>query len=374
MTPRSGSNPSPASSDPTDPLWKALAFYRTATVVYVVVAYAVLAEYYRRPESGWVVVAALAAWTVAVSALYRRPDRRTWPILSADLGLALLAVLLNPVIDQPDRIEAGEPTMALIWPTGALLAWAIRWGWRGGVGAAAALSVASLLARGELTRSTGNNIVLMVLAGAVIGYAVDLFRLSEKTMQQAVRMEAATRERERLSRSIHDGVLQVLALVQRRGPDLGAEGAELAQLAEEQQEALRGLLIAHPESTSLRSSTLLRLWLHWVRQRSRSRPRVSRCGCPSERPMSFLEPSTRAWTTSVRTSDRMHLPGCCWRRSQTASSSPSETKVRALLKADCRRQLMRAGLVSPSRFVAASRTWAALRPSRRRRVKEPRWS
>jgi signal transduction histidine kinase len=139
--------------------------------------------------------------------------------------------------------------MALIWPSGAMLAWSIQWGWRGGVGAAAMISAASLLARGELTRSTGNNIVLLLLAGAVIGYAVDLFRRSEQTMQQAIHLEAATRERERLARSIHDGVLQVLALVQRRGPDLGDEGVELARLAEQQQLALRGLLVAHPDAS-----------------------------------------------------------------------------------------------------------------------------
>ncbi len=233
-------------TDPTGALWRALAVYRIATVLYVVVAYAVLAEYYRHPIAGWLVVVGIAAWTGVAILLYRRPAGRTWPVLSLDLVLALLAVLVNPLIDQPLRIDAGEPTMALIWPSGALLAWSIQWGWRGGLSAAGLLSAAALMARGELTRSTGNNIVLMILAGAVTGYAVDLFRRSEEALQQAARMEAATRERERLSRSIHDGVLQVLALVQRRGPELGGEGVELGKLADEQQQALRGLLVGQP--------------------------------------------------------------------------------------------------------------------------------
>lgn len=233
-------------TDPTDALWRALAVYRIATVLYVVVAYAVLAEYYRHPAAGWLVVAGIAAWTGVAILLYRRPAGRSRPVLSLDLVLALLAVLVNPLIDQPLRIDAGEPTMALIWPSGALLAWSIQWGWRGGLGAAGVLSAAALMARGELTRSTGNNIVLMILAGAVTGYAVDLFRRSEEALQQAARMDAATRERERLSRSIHDGVLQVLALVQRRAPELGVEGVELGKLADEQQQALRGLLVGQP--------------------------------------------------------------------------------------------------------------------------------
>ena len=233
-------------TDPTGALWRALAVYRIATVLYVVVAYAVLAQYYRHPAAGWLVVAGIAAWTGVAILLYRRPAGRSRPVLSLDLVLALLAVLVNPLIDQPLRIDAGEPTMALIWPSGALLAWSIQWGWRGGLSAAGLLSAAALMARGELTRSTGNNIVLMILAGAVTGYAVDLFRRSEEALQQAARMEAATRERERLSRSIHDGVLQVLALVQRRAPELGVEGVELGKLADEQQQALRGLLVGQP--------------------------------------------------------------------------------------------------------------------------------
>ncbi|MFL6287746.1 MAG: MacS family sensor histidine kinase [Actinomycetes bacterium] len=225
------------------PLWRALGIYRMATVVYVVAAYAFLAEYYARPGLGWGVVAGIAMWTVIVTGLYRDPRRRTPAVLVTDLAIAALAIALNPVVDSSSRIDAGEPTLALIWPSGALLAWAAQWGWRGGLAAGAVLSTVSITARGELTRSTGNNILLLLLAGLLVGYAVDLFRDSQRALGRALRLDAATRERERLSRSIHDGVLQVLALVQRRGPDLGPEGAELARLAEEQQEAVRQLLI-----------------------------------------------------------------------------------------------------------------------------------
>ena len=41
---------------------------------------------------------------------------------------------------------------------------------------------------------------------------------------------------------VHDGVLQVLALVQRRGLELGGEVAELGRLAGEQEVALRALV------------------------------------------------------------------------------------------------------------------------------------
>jgi len=88
--------------------------------------------------------------------------------------------------------------------------------------------------------------VLMLVAGASIGglgFAQLLAaRRAERKHAEQIRREAAAAERDRLGRSIHDGVLQVLALVQRQGSELGAEGSELAALAGEQEVALRGLL------------------------------------------------------------------------------------------------------------------------------------
>ena len=48
-------------------------------------------------------------------------------------------------------------------------------------------------------------------------------------------------ERARLARAVHDGVLQVLALAQRRGAEPGGD-AELGRLAGEQEHALRSLI------------------------------------------------------------------------------------------------------------------------------------
>jgi signal transduction histidine kinase len=55
-------------------------------------------------------------------------------------------------------------------------------------------------------------------------------------------VEATSRERERLARHIHDSVLQVLALVQRRGAEAGGTAAELGRLAGQQEAALRALV------------------------------------------------------------------------------------------------------------------------------------
>nr|WP_277605894.1 ATP-binding protein [Glycomyces sp. L485] len=65
---------------------------------------------------------------------------------------------------------------------------------------------------------------------------------AEERLGQAAARNAAARERERLARDIHDSVLQVLALVQRRGNAIGGEAAELGRLAGEQEASLRSLI------------------------------------------------------------------------------------------------------------------------------------
>jgi signal transduction histidine kinase len=103
-----------------------------------------------------------------------------------------------------------------------------------------------MVQRGGTSDLALHDIVLLFLAGAVVGYVAALGRRAERTLAEGVRMQAAAAERERLSRHIHDGVLQVLALVQRRGAVLGGEGADLARLAGEQQDALRALVASRP--------------------------------------------------------------------------------------------------------------------------------
>jgi signal transduction histidine kinase len=92
-----------------------------------------------------------------------------------------------------------------------------------------------------------DNAATMLLVGAAaiggLGLAYVLFqRWAERKRAELIRQEAAAAERDRLARPIHDGVLQVLALVQREGSELGGSGAQLAALAGEQEAALRTLL------------------------------------------------------------------------------------------------------------------------------------
>jgi len=190
----------------------------------------------------------MAGWTALAAVAYSRPHGRRWPLLAADLSVAMATVVGTRILDDVDRIEAGAQTLPVVWAAAPVLAFAIRGGWPAGVGAASAVGLADLFHRGELTVPTANNIVLLLLAGAVVGYTMSLARRGELALARALAVQAAGRERERLSRDIHDSVLQVLALVGRRGQEAGGEAAELGRLAADQERALRALVSAAPET------------------------------------------------------------------------------------------------------------------------------
>ena len=72
-----------------------------------------------------------------------------------------------------------------------------------------------------------HNIVLLVLLGGLVGTASTSPARGARREGGAARARAAA-ERERLARAVHDGVLQTLAYIHRRGDEIGGEAAELS--------------------------------------------------------------------------------------------------------------------------------------------------
>lgn len=191
----------------------------------------------------------------------RRPG---WslPLLAADLVVALLVAVTG----------IRYPSMASVYPAMAVLQWGAARGTRGGLLAGVAVGATLVSARlwtGLLPDGTGMaftvrtaaDAVNLVLAGAGFGYVATLLRRSAADLRAAQDAEVSARERaarlterESLGRQIHDSVLQVLALVHKRGRELAQgeavpahEVAQLADLAAAQERALRSLILRPPD-------------------------------------------------------------------------------------------------------------------------------
>lgn len=227
----------------SEPLWRALAVFRFVSVGYAALRLAFIdRSEYSQFAWAWVVIAAMAAWTVVTTVAYARPARRTPLLLSADLAVTV-AIMLSTVLLRDTGTGANGAVVTATWMAGPVLAWAIRYGRRAGTIAGLIVAGAdfALLRHAEFSTAL-NGAVLLVLSGWSVGHLARLSADLAAERQRATEVEAASRERERLARDIHDSVLQVLALVQRRGAEAGGAAAELGRLAGQQEVALRALV------------------------------------------------------------------------------------------------------------------------------------
>jgi signal transduction histidine kinase len=225
------------------PLWQALTAFRVLSLVYVIARYAYVFRQYAHPAVAWAYLGALTVWTLLTSPRVASARRCTKAFLAADLAVALAGILLTTQVDTHARIVAGQSTLPGVWTAGTVLAFAIKGGWSWGAVVAAIVGGSNIVERGTVTQGNVHNIVLLFFVSTGIGYVVEVARSSERALTRALQIEAATRERERLARDIHDSVLQVLAMVQRRGNEIGGEAAELGRMAGEQEGALRALVL-----------------------------------------------------------------------------------------------------------------------------------
>jgi signal transduction histidine kinase len=232
------------------PLWRALVVFRLVTW-----CFAVAGVYLRRDEidhmAGAVaVLAVMAAWTGVVTVGYSRAWGQRWQFAAVDLGVTLICMAGTVLAYSIDRIQGGAAILTSVWAAGPTLALAVAAGRNGGLIGAGVTSVALIGWRQRITAVEINNIQLLVIAGLVVGYAATATRRASVRLRAALAAQGAAEERVRLSRSIHDGVLQVLAHVKRRGSALGGEAATLGTLAGEQEIALRSLITQRPQPAS----------------------------------------------------------------------------------------------------------------------------
>jgi signal transduction histidine kinase len=236
-------------------MFRALRVFRA-----VLLANAIALNLWRRdnfeyPLWGVAVLVVMSVWTGYAGWAYCSSRRRVAPLLIADLAVAIV-LMLSSLLIKGEELRATIPGF---WVAGALCAWGVHWRWKGGLIAAGLISSADLIVRNELTQSVYGNIFLLMIGGPILGYLCESIQRMASERDRAERAAAVATERARLARAAHDGVLQVLTLVQRQGTELGGQGAELARLAGEQETALRSLIRQQDSLVQASTSTTLDL-------------------------------------------------------------------------------------------------------------------
>lgn len=211
---------------------------RVVVTINMVALNAYRRDSFSRPTLALAVVLALVVWTGVAIWLYGRRSTRTPALLVTDLLIAVAAIGVTPWL----KSESFNATLPGFWVMGALLAWAIHWHWKGGLVAAVALSLADLLPREAVDQGNYGNVFLVLIGGPIVGYMCESLQRMARERDAAEHAAAAAEERTRLARAVHDGVLQVLAMVQRQGAASGGQWAELGRLAGEQERGLRSLI------------------------------------------------------------------------------------------------------------------------------------
>lgn len=194
-----------------------------------------------RPVLGAALVALAFVVTAGATVLWQaRPEAllRTGPVLT-ELAVGVSLVLLDGLVREPGSAFGTGQSLGSVWPLVGVLSAGVALGSGPGAAAGAAMGLARVgstllndAGAYDQTRvlSLLNSLVLYAVGGAVAGYAW-------QRLQRAEREVAAARAREEVSRTLHDGVLQTLALVERRAAD-----PALARLARDQERDLRNYL------------------------------------------------------------------------------------------------------------------------------------
>jgi signal transduction histidine kinase len=250
-------------------LWAGILVFRWAALGWMTVLALVGEQPLHRPEVAWAALGAAAAWSAWLTLGGRQ---ETGPARWFDLALAAALILASGVVVGPGEVASGDrPFFAAAYPVSAVLVWGAAGGPLPGLGAGAVLAVAYILSRpvngislGELPTgqllglgSVGVNYLLAGGAVGVVGRLLDRsaeqVRASTEEAMRARERTARIAEREALARQLHDSVLQALALIHKRGRELGAnetvhgeEVRRLADMAGHQEEELRSLILREP--------------------------------------------------------------------------------------------------------------------------------
>jgi signal transduction histidine kinase len=235
----------PASTpDPATPLWRAAQVFRLLSCVYALGFQIAINPDLEHPALGWLLFAVLIGWSAACAVAYLQGFGRRLAWVVAEIVVVTALVLSTELVASDQWALDNQSWPTTLWATNATISAAVLMGPIPGMLTGVVVMVASTVVKGFINYDLGRNatIVIELAVGLAVGMAAQTARRAHADLERATRLAASLEERERLSRQVHDGAIQVLALVSRRGREIGGETAELAELAGEQERALRRLV------------------------------------------------------------------------------------------------------------------------------------
>lgn len=222
-----------------EPVFEVLAWLRYAFVAITAILTAKWLPTSDAQGSIVVVTMLMLGWSVLMHWAYQTQSQRLRPWAIADLVFTVLLTLFSHLMIGP--LATGAPATGF-WVAAAPLAIAIACGWKRGILGALATAAVVLFSDPELNATDVATMALLCMGVGALGFMVDRIREIAAEREQVHVTAAALAERQRLARIVHDGVLQVLAMVEREGPHLGPRGIGLAKAAHEQEVQLRALI------------------------------------------------------------------------------------------------------------------------------------
>ncbi|WP_054815387.1 MacS family sensor histidine kinase [Nocardia arizonensis] len=233
----------------TAPLWRAVQAFRLVTLLYAIGQQVASVPYYQNQRLSWVFIALMAVWSGASALLLSHwyvanVNRvRTWVVIGDHIVVLGLVGATRLVADY-DWYHGHQTLPTTMWAANAVISASILRGPVLGVASGVLISAVIITVRGQWGQDVWADATMPVLVsvGLALGLAANTARRAQEQLQRAVRLTAAAEERERLAREVHDGVLQVLSYIKRRGDEIGGATEELARRAGEQEVALRVLI------------------------------------------------------------------------------------------------------------------------------------
>ncbi len=228
----------------TEQLLRSVSIFRWATLIWAIIGVVLSRDELTRP---WLAIALLAIATMftATTGLLATTNASilsSYWFLFLELGIGVTLLLGDGMVYQQTRAQS----LPWAWPAAGVIAVGVCLGQRAGILSAllvggTSLFVESTVLDRSVLVSAFSKIGLWLLVGSIAGALTQRLRLAEREISVA-------RTREEVARELHDGVLQTLAVIQRRSDD-----PALSNMAKDQENSLR-LYLADSRAVAMTAS------------------------------------------------------------------------------------------------------------------------